>query len=78
MAEFTHKSWDNGWSNSVEKFKTLRTNRAVANRTFFQQRSILMIEYLFDDGSFVVLPMEVIEKLGISNGINENEERNLS
>lgn len=66
MAEFTNASWDNGWVKSIEKFKTMRANRAVANRTFFQQRSVLMIEFTFDDGSFVVLPMEVVEKLGIS------------
>lgn len=66
MAEFTNASWNNGWSKSVEKFNTLIANgRTVVNRTFFQRDSMLFIEYSFDSGDFIVLPMSVVERLGI-------------
>lgn len=61
MASFETISWQDGWDKSIQKFKDLKANFKIIDRRFYQKNNMLMIEYSFESGEFVAIPMEILE-----------------
>lgn len=64
MAEFQTVSWPNGFQKSIDRFKSLKRNglRVVA-RKHFQRTNVLLTEFTFDNGEFVIIPNDVVEDI---------------
>jgi len=64
MAEFQTVSWPNGFQKSIDRFKSLKQNgRVIVGRKHFQKTNVLLTEFTFDNGEFVIIPNDVVEDI---------------
>jgi len=64
---FETVSWDKMWQLEIDRFNELSSTGILKQRKFFQKDNFLFVKYIFESGTYIIIPVEFIEKLAGKN-----------